>query len=215
MQPGTAEKLSRYIEALFREKLTKLKSSLRQGLPVKEYQVQEATCKALVNALGILETFYNGLDKYCADDSVKQCLNIIQARNEKEWKDLPENERLQRMLAGIGFLGADMGLPDEAEALFDILALLAPDNVHPLLGTAYIKLTTGSAHEALEVIQDKVLNKAPGNDLGLAFLALTYANLSKTREALAAATAVITANRDAPAVELAIEVQQSLAQPVG
>ena len=215
MTPDIAEKLIHPIQDLLNHELTKLQVSLRQGLSIKEYQAQDVTHQALVIALGILEAFNRQLDEYCADHSVNQCLKLIQDRNENTWPDLPENERVQRILAGIGFLAADMGLPNEAEVLFEILALRDPDTIYPLLGLAYVKLCIGSAHEALELIRNKVLNKAPGSDLGLAFLALACAELGKTEEALAAASAVITADRDESAVTLAFEVQNNLVQPVG
>jgi hypothetical protein len=188
---------------------------LQQGLTIREYQVLDATHQALAKALGILEKFSREVDKYCTDPSVINCLELIQHRNETKWKDLPENELLQKLMGATGFLAADMGLAGEAESLFHILALLDQGNIYPLLGLAYTKLVTGSAKEALEVIRNKVLNMAPGSDLGLAFLALAYDSLSKTDEALAAASAVIAANRDDSAVALALEVQRSLGQPTG
>ena len=214
MEPDIAKKLTRWTQDLFDQELTNLKVSLREGLPVKEYRVQDATRQALVKALAILNIFSGEFDKHYADPSVMQCLEIIQNRNENEWAELPKNELLPRLMSGVGMLAADMGMPGEAESIFQILTLLEPENIHHWLGMAYTKLTSGSAHEALEVIHNKVLNMAPGNDLGLAFLALVYDSLNKTEEALAAASAVITANRVESAVILAREVQRSLCEPV-
>jgi predicted Zn-dependent protease len=213
MQPDSAKKLVNWLQDLFGQELVKLKIVLQQGLPIKEYQILDAAHQALVKTLVILETFSRESDKYCSDPSVIQCLELIQHRNENNWVNLPENELLQKLMAATGFLAADMGLQDEAESLFRILAQQYPDNVNPMLGLAYAKLLAGSAKEALEVIRNKVLNMAPGNDLGLAFLALTYNSLRKTDEALAAASAVIAANRDDAAVALALEIQRSLGHP--
>jgi len=213
MQFGLADELIDNIRDLFTDEQTRLHVSLRQGLSIKQYQIQNATHEALVMALGILETFNRERENYFAKKSVKESLKLLQERNENSWKDLQINERLQRLMAGVGFLAADIGLSDEAEALFASLSLLSPDNVHPLLGIAYTKLVSGFAQEALEVIRNKVLNMAPGNDLGLAFLALAYDELNKPEEALAAAAAVITADRDESAVALALEVQRSLDHP--
>lgn len=214
MLPDSSEKLTQRIQDLFRDQQIKVHHCMQQGLAIKDYQFQDRTHQCLLTAIGILETFNGQYDKYYAVKAVEQCLKLIQERYDGGWKDLPKDECLQRLLAGVGFLAADMDLTDEAEYLFNALALLDPGNVHPLLGIAYTKLVAGSAHQALEVIREKVLNLAPGNDLGLALLALTYDALNKTEEALAAASAVITANRDEAAVVLAREVQSNLGNPV-
>lgn len=214
MQPEIAEKLTRKIQALFRNEQINVHHCLQQGLALKEYQVQDRIYQALSIALDILETFSGESDKYCVIDEVEQCLKIIEdSFINGSWKDLAKNKNLPKLMGGIGFLAADMGLPDKAESLFHILALQAPDNAHTWLGIAYARLAAGSAHKALEVIREKVLNIAPGNDLGLAFLALAYDRLNKTEEALAAASAVITANRHESAVSLAREVQRCLGKP--
>ncbi len=211
MPPEPARSLISSIQDLFAKELTKLQLCLRQGLPIREYQVRDVTHQALAVSLRVLETFTAEFEQYYIGHSVKQCLALIQDRHDTAWKNLPENERLQRMMAAIGFLASDMGLPDDAEVLFDTLVLLDPDNVYPLLGLAYVKLSRGAAHQALELIRHKVLDKSPGNDLGLAFLSMAHAELNQNGEALAAASAVITANRDESAVDLALEVQRSLA----
>jgi tetratricopeptide (TPR) repeat protein len=215
MQTEIDEKLTHWMQDFLSGEHTKLQLSLRQGLAIKEYEIQDRTRQALGKAVAILDTFNGGYDTYCADESVGQCLELIQKRYENTWKDLPLKECLLKLMIGVGFLAVDIGLPGEAESLFDLLALLEPDDIHPLLGFAYTKLAAGSAEEALEVIHDKVLNLAPGNHLGLAFLALAYHQLNRTEEALAAASAVITVSHDEDAVTLALEIQRSLGQPSG
>jgi hypothetical protein len=210
MQLDVAEKFIRWMQAFFGSELSKLQASLRGGLSIKEYQLQDTARHGLEISLNILETLDRDRDKFCSSDQVKQSLELIQKRYEDKWKVLSQNECRHKLMLGTGFLALDMELSNEAETLFHILALLEPDNVHPLLGLAYTKLSVGSAHESLAVIRDRVLTIAPGNDLGLAFLSLTYNALNMPEDALAAASAVITANRDEAAVTLAREVQDAI-----
>jgi tetratricopeptide (TPR) repeat protein len=194
----------------FSDELSKLQVSLRQGLAVKEYQHQDTVRCALMVSLGILKAFGMDFDKFCAIDSVNHSLEIIHTRYENKWKALPSHHCQHKLMIGAGFLAVDIELFKEAEELFHLLAQLEPDNVHPLLGLAYTKLNEGSAHEALAVIRDKVLSIAPGNDLGIAFLSLAYDALDMPEDALAAASAVIAADRDESAVRLAREVQNDI-----
>lgn len=203
------------MHAFFSEELTKLQASLRKGLGIKEYQSQDNIHQALVIALDILCIFNREHDRYYSDDSVQYCLEHTQDGFENKWKDFSDSELLERMLASVGILAVDIGRPNEAISLFNILVQISPGSIHCLLGLAYAKLYIGSANDALEVIRDKIMNLAPGNDLGLAFLALAYEQLNQPEEALAAASAVITANRDESAVSLAHEVRHSLGQPAG
>lgn len=211
--PDFLEKMTQEIQDSFRRASVKLKASLSQGLPVRQYQIQEVTHRALVMAQGILECFGRDIAKYCANPRVMDCLELIADRHENRWVDLSEDERLRRMIAAIGFLADDMGFPADAEALFEMMATMEPDNIYALLGVAYVKLFNGSAPEALEIIRHRVLNIAPGSDLGLAYLALAYEKLNRNEEALAAASAVITANRDEEAVAMARKIQTGLGQP--
>ena len=204
--------LIRWMQNFFDKAHRELQISLGQGLAIKEYQVRDTARQALEIAMGILESLSGEYDRFCAMDGVGESLKLIQKRYTEIWKDLPSDECLLKFVNGVGFLAADMGLPAEAESLFDLLALLEPGDVNPLMGLAYTHLFAGSAQKALEVIRDKVLNLAPGNDLGLAYLAMAYSLLNRAEEALAAASAVITAGRNEDAVAMALETQRYLGE---
>ena len=215
MHPDIAAKVISWISNFFSEEISDVSASLRQGLAIQEYQVKDATRQALMIGRDILEAFNRERDRYCADDAVKHCLELAQDGYENKWKDFSKTEFLERLLASTGILAVDIGLPEKAIALFNIQIQLAPDSLHPLMGLAYANLYIGSPHEAMQVIREKILTIEPGNDLGLAFLALAYQELRQPEEALAAASAVIVANRDDSAVSLAREVQRSLGRPAG
>lgn len=210
MQSVNAEKLIHWMQDFFGSELSKRQAALRRGLAIKEFQVQDTTRHALEISLTILKALDRNRDLFFLMEQVQQSLELIQTRYEDKWKALPLNECRNKLMLGTGFLALDIELSDEAQSLFHRLTLLEPDNVHPLLGLAYSKLIAGSARESLAVIRDKVLTISPGNDLGLAFLSLTYNALNMPEEALAAASAVITANRDEFAVTLARDVQDTI-----
>lgn len=210
MQPDITVKVTCWMKNFLTDELAKLRVTLGKGLAINKYQLLDNTRRTLEASLSILEIFDRNHDQYCVRDSVKNCIELIEKRLDERWKSLPRNERLRKVMAGVGFLAVDMGLSDEAESLFQVLSQLEPDNVHPLLGLTYSKLCNGSVHEALSLIQDKVLNISPDSDLGIAFLSATYNALNRPEEALAAASAVIAANRDESAVILAREVRNSI-----
>jgi tetratricopeptide (TPR) repeat protein len=213
MQPDTAQKLTSKIQDLFSEEHARLNLSIQQGVSPKDYQVMDNNLQALLIAQSILETFNGEFDKHYTTETVKQCFDRMNDSYEKEWKDLPKIECAQKFMGGVGILAMDIGLPLEAEPLFHLLAQLDPENVNSLLGLAFTKLSVGDTQEALKVLQDKVLTIEPGNDLGLAFLALAHFQLNNTEEALAAASAVIAADRDESAVTLACEIQSWIDKP--
>lgn len=210
MQPDIDGKMTYWMQNFFMGELADIQIRLRQGLAIKEYQVIDTSRQAIELSLSILESFHKECDKFCASQSVKHSLEIIQESYNDRWQALPKNKCLHKLMVCIGFLAVDIQLPDEAELLFSSLLMLEPDDVNPLLGIAYTKLCIGSAHEALDVIRNKVLNNSPGNDLGLAFLSVAYNALDRPEEALAAASAVITADRDESAVTLARIMQNEI-----
>ncbi|MBG0775379.1 MAG: hypothetical protein H0S85_02980 [Desulfovibrionaceae bacterium] len=119
-------------------------------------------------------------------------------------------KELLQKVTEIGLLASNYGQVKEAEAIFEGLVAVRPDQETPYIGMAMAKMNSGSYDEALELLLEKALTINPESDLAKSFAALCYKLAGKPVEAKAAADFVVENGSDEAAVAMAKGVIEEL-----
>lgn len=96
---------------------------------------------------------------------------------------LPLDADAMRLLAEIGFIGAQGHQPTAARALFEALQVLRPDSNLPYIGRALAAISSGRAQDAVSILRDEGLKQHPGDAELLSFLGLALKEAGQSAEA--------------------------------
>jgi predicted Zn-dependent protease len=96
---------------------------------------------------------------------------------------LPLDRDAMRLVADIGFMGAQTGQLAASRALFDALRTLRPDSTLPFIGIAVAELTSDRAEHAVRILRDEGLKQHPDDPELLAFLGMALQSAGNNIEA--------------------------------
>lgn len=108
-----------------------------------------------------------------------------------------------RMLAEIGFVGMQCGLWPHAEAIFKGVQAVRPASEFPFMSHALARMTVGDDARAIDILQNQALKINPKNSMARSFLGVALRRSGKDKEAQEHFEAVLAANDDAKAMEMA------------
>lgn len=108
-----------------------------------------------------------------------------------------------RMLSEIGFLATKCGLWPHAEVIFTGVEAVRPASEFPFMSHAIARMAVGDDITAIKLLEGKALKINPQNSMARSFLGMALKRSGKTEEAQQHFDAVITANDDAKATEMA------------
>ncbi|MCC9620362.1 tetratricopeptide repeat protein [Thalassospira sp. MA62] len=108
-----------------------------------------------------------------------------------------------KLLAEIGFLAAGRGLPSVARNILEGLLEANPDESGAVIGLALADLSEKNFDQAISILQKRILDADPDNDMGLAFLGMSLKLAGRAAESDIPFDRVIARNADMQAVELA------------
>lgn len=119
----------------------------------------------------------------------------------------PVNVPESKLLAEIGFLAAGRGLPSVARNILEALLEANPSESGAVIGLAIADLTEKKFDQAISILQKRVLDKDPDNDMALAFLGMSLKMAGRAAESEIPLDRVITRNADMQAVALAQSIK--------
>jgi predicted Zn-dependent protease len=104
---------------------------------------------------------------------------------------LPLDRDAMRLIAEIGFIGAQSGQPAAARAIFESLSVLRPDSTLPHIGLAMADLAADRPQDAARTLRDKGLKQHPADPELMAFLGLALHSAGQSAEAQKILSAVV------------------------
>jgi predicted Zn-dependent protease len=116
---------------------------------------------------------------------------------------LPLNSDDLRLLAEIGFMGAQSGQAPAARALFEALAVLRPQSTLPHIGLAQAAMGANKNAEGVRILRE-ALTKHPGDVELMAFLGLALHAAGESAEARKTMNTVIDKAGEADAASVAM-----------
>jgi cytochrome c-type biogenesis protein CcmH/NrfG len=122
----------------------------------------------------------------------------------------------KRLIAEIGFLAADARNSKAAQAIFEGLVAISPDQPYPYIGLAMAKMSAGDPEAAVRILREKALPAYPDEEDIHVFLALALAEAKKPAECRKVLTAMLAVNKpDSAQRKLARALLNQLAASAG
>jgi predicted Zn-dependent protease len=96
---------------------------------------------------------------------------------------VPIDAEAMRLIAEIGFIGAQTGQVPAARALFQSLRVMRPDSTLPFIGLAMTELGADRADSAVRILREDALKQHPDDPELLAFLGLALQSAGRGGDA--------------------------------
>ena len=124
---------------------------------------------------------------------------------------LPLNSDAMRLVAEIGFIGAETGQAAAARALFEALLILRPDSTLPHIGLALAALAADRPEDAVRMLRDNGLKQHAGDIELMAFMGLAMHAAGRPAQARDILQSVVdrAENSDEPCVLMARKLLES------
>lgn len=120
---------------------------------------------------------------------------------------LPLDPDAMRLIAEIGFIGAQAGQAAASRALFQALQVLRPESTLPFIGRAMAELGSDQPQEAARILRDEGLKQYPADAELMAFLGLALHEAGQSAESNKILCAVVAQGTgDEPHVRMAMKL---------
>lgn len=113
------------------------------------------------------------------------------------------DEQYLKLLGKAGFLALGNGTPAKAETIFIALALVSPNKVAPIVGSAITLLHKDDVAGAIAKLENEALTKDPGDPFAQTYLGLALHLATQTDRAKIVLQGVVSTNADSTATDLA------------
>lgn len=122
------------------------------------------------------------------------------------------SEMLQ-LLAGIAYVGANNGFPNESRAIFEAIVQARPDSLDARIAQGAGLIFSSNVTEGVRTLFS-VLAKDPQNEMARSFLAIAFKMTHVDQHAISAAESVVKLGKNPSAKQLAQVILDSYQKPL-